>query len=97
MTKEQANYLISTVDSRHQSAQPLLRKFVNDRSNVTVDDVDTLVNSDSRYESMRPLLRALAAGEKVSQEDVDNQVDSRNEPIKPLLLALAQGLELRVA
>jgi hypothetical protein len=90
MTTKQAYYLISTVDSRHQSGQPLLRKLV--AGTATENDVTEFLTTDSRYESGRAVLTSLAKHEHVEAEDIDG-LNTFFEPLKPLFLSLAAGLE----
>ena len=91
MTKREALALINSADSKHQSAQPILRELANGEE-VLTEDVDAFVDSDSRWESQRVNLKKLANGEKLSAEDLAG-MNSFTEYLKPVFIALSEGLQ----
>lgn len=89
--QESAGQLLGSLelDTRHTNVEPLLRKMAE--GEASEKDVNTAVDNDSRLEPLRDVLTKIAAGTKVSQEEIDAAVDSKNEPIKPVIEALNKG------
>ena len=91
MNRSQAHEHINCVDTKHQSAQPLLRRLVRGEK-VTDEDVDKFVDEDSRWESHRETLKKLAAGDKLTDDDRANW-NSFSEYLHPLFEALNDGIQ----
>ena len=89
-TREQALYLVNTLDSRHQGIQPTLRKFVRGEP-VTDAELDQL---ESPFKPVADILKQIRDSKvtKGLRYFIDT-LDTRNEVLRPLLHGLANGLE----
>lgn len=91
MTRAQAIDFINSVDSKHQSLQPVLRQLARGEA-VSAEEVDALAESDSRLSQVAPVVKAIATGRADKNTlSAINELDSFGAPLQPVLLALVQG------
>jgi hypothetical protein len=91
MTRDQALYLIKTVDSRHQEIQPMLRKAARGEK-ITNEEFE---KAGSPFAPVVGVLRDIQSGNAdADTRRIIENLDTRNDVLKPLLLALMEGFEL---
>ena len=91
MTRQQALDFINTLDSKHQSLQPVLRSMA--RGVLVLNAVlDELAESDSRVGPVVLILEVAQTGAgKEETIKAINRLDSFGAPLQPLLLAMVEG------
>lgn len=99
MNHKEANYFISTLSSKHQSLQSVLRRMVNGQ-NLSEENLKRIADSDSRAGAVVEILQAINTA-RSSEKHVASEwltekleaLDSFGAPLQPLLFALAGGLK----
>src|SRR6185503_17320382 len=91
MNRAQAIHFVNTLSSKHQSLQPLLRKFARGEA-VTEDELLAAETNDSRAGGVVAALRCVKNGEPKQTTHATEDLDSFGSPLRPLLEALAAGL-----
>jgi hypothetical protein len=92
MHLKQALHLINTVDSRHQAAQHLLRRFAHGEGHtVTDEELDELPSPFAPVVTILKDVRDKNVTE--STMTLRDELDTFSEPLKPLLAGLIEGLQ----